>query len=145
MAIPVTYKLDEGTLKLGAAGPGQQDISCQVTSVVAQGAEVVKTTEAVPVLCGDELPEEDDVTYNWTLAFNVFQDISAAGIVAWSWTNKGTDVPFELVPNVAGARKVTGTVRVAPINIGGDVRTRPQADNTWQGKKGEDFVLAAVV
>lgn len=138
-----SYKLDDGTLKLGAAGV--MDISCQVTSAIAQASENVSTTDAIPVLCGDEVPEEDEVKLNWTLSFNVVQDLDAAGVIAWSYTNKGTEQDFEFIPTTAGARKVTGTVRVIPIAIGGDVRTRPQAENTWQGKKGEDFVFAAVV
>lgn len=137
-----SYKLDDGTLKLGVAGV--MDISCQVTSAVAAASENVKTSDAVAVLCGDELAEEDEVTLTWTLSFNVVQDLAAAGVIAWSYTNAGTEQLFEFIPTTAGARKVTGTVRVVPISIGGDVRTRPQADNTWQGKKGENFVLANV-
>lgn len=141
MAI-VSYKLGDGTLKFGAGLT--ENVSCQVTAATVSCTENVQTTDDLTVLCGDVLPGEDTVSHVWQLAFNVVQDITSSGIIAWSWTNKGEEVPFEFIPNTAAARKVTGTVRVVPIAIGGDVTTRPTADNTWQGKRGEDFVLAAV-
>lgn len=141
MAI-VSYTLGDGTLKFDAGG--SMNVSCQVTSATASCTENVTSTDDLFVLCGDELPGEETVTHTWQLAFNIVQDITTAGVIAWSWTNKGKEMAFEFIPNTAAARKVTGTVRVIPISVGGDVRSRPTADNTWQGKRGEDFVLADV-
>lgn len=125
-----SYKLGPGTLKLGAAGV--MDVSCQITSGKVEASEKVTTQEALDVLCGEQLAAEDNVSLEWTLSFNLLQDIAAAGSVAWSWTNASTEQAFEFIPNTVGARKVTGTVRVIPITIGGDVKTRPRSDATWK-------------
>lgn len=124
-----SYKMGPGTLKLGPAGI--QDVSCQVTNMRVDWSENVKTTDAIDMLCGEVLAAEDDVTHTATLAGNVLQDIDAAGVVAYSWTNKGVSVAFEFIPNTVSARKVTGTVRVVPITLGGDVKTRPRSDISW--------------
>lgn len=126
-----SYKLGPGTLTLGAAGV--MDVSCQITSGRVVPEEVVNTTDAVPVLCGEELPAEDTVSYTYALEATLLQDLAAAGVVDWSWTNKGTEQPFEFIPNTVAARKVTGTVRVIPIAIGGEVGgARPTSDIAWK-------------
>lgn len=123
-----SYKLGPGTLTLGAA---PLDVSGQVRSCRVNPSENVTTTEAVPVLTGEELPAEDEVTYTSTLEVTLLQDLTAAGIVDYSWTNAGDEVPFSFVPSTVEGREVSGTVRVVPIAIGGDVRTRPTSDFTW--------------
>lgn len=135
-----SYKLGPGTLTLGET---PLDISCQITAGRVVPAENVATTEAVPVLCGEELPAEDDVTYTYTLEATLFQDLAAAGVIDWSWTNKGTPQPFTFVPTSVQARQVTGTVRVVPIAIGGEVKTRPTSDIAW-ACVGDDPVFGAV-
>lgn len=125
-----SYKLGPGTLKLGAAGV--MDVSCQVTNCKVEASENVTTDEAVNVLCGEQLAASDSVALEWTLSFNLLQDIAAAASVAWTWTNASTEQAFEFIPNTVGARKVTGTARVIPLAIGGDVKTRPRSDATWK-------------
>lgn len=125
-----SYKMGPGTLKLGPAGI--QDVSCQVTNMRVEWDESVDTTDAVDVLCGEQLAAEETATYTATLAGNILQDIDAAGVVAYSWTNKGVNVVFEFIPNTVAARKVTGTVRVVPITLGGDVKSRPRSDISWK-------------
>ena len=141
MAI-VSYKMGPGTLTLGT---GPLDVSCQVVSCVVSCSENVDTGETVDVLCGEQLTDEDTITYSWTLEATFVQDIAASASVAWSWTNKGTEQTFTFIPNTVGARKVTGTVIPVPISVGGAAKTRPTSDFTWRGKTGVDFVLAAVV
>lgn len=125
-----SYKMGDGTFKLGTAGA--QDASCQVTNLRVECSENVSTQEAVPVLCGEELPAEDDVTLSWQVAGNVVQDIAATDLVAYTWTNASQTVDFEFVPSTAEARKVTGQLRLVPLTLGGDVKSRPQSDFTWQ-------------
>lgn len=124
-----TFKMGPGTLKLGVAGA--TDASAQITNARVEWDESVTSTDAVPVLDGQELAGEDEATYAATLAGNVVQDIDAAGLVAWSWTNKGQVVDFEFVPNTVEGRAVTGQVRVVPITLGGDVKQRPRSDISW--------------
>lgn len=137
-----SYKMGPGTLKFGAGLA--QNATAQITNGLASCTENVASDEDVDVLSGEQLAGEERLTYSWLLAFNLVQDLAAAGLIAWSWANKGTEQAFEFVPNTVGARKITGTIIVAPISAGGDVKTRPRSDVSWRGKKGTDFVLADV-
>lgn len=125
-----SFKMGDGTFKLGPAGV--QDASCQITNLRVECSESVSTTDAVPVLCGEVLPAVDDVSLSWQLSGNVVQDIAAADLVAYTWTNAGQQIAFTFVPNTVAARKVTGVVRIVPLTLGGDVKTTPRADFTWQ-------------
>ena len=142
MPTPTSYKMGPGTVKLGVGGV--QNISIQVTSFTVQFAESVETQAAVPVITGDELPAEETPTVTWSVAGNVIQDLAAAGVVAYSWTNAKAELDLEFIPNPVAARKVTGTIVMVPINLGGDAKTRPQSDFTWRGKAGTMPVLANV-
>lgn len=142
MPTPTSFRMGPGTVKLGVAGV--QNISIQVTSFTVQFSESVETTAAVPVITGDELPAEETPTVTWSVAGNVIQDLAAAGVVAYSWTNAKAELDLEFIPNTAAARKVTGTIVMVPINLGGDAKTRPQSDFTWRGKAGTMPVLANV-
>lgn len=123
------YTVGDGTLTIGAA---PLDISAQVTSMRIEWTENVTTADVIPVLSGEETGGEEEATYTAALAGNVVQDIDAAGFVEYSWTNKGTEVPFVFVPNTAKGRQVTGTVRVSPVTLGGDVRDKtPRSDISW--------------
>lgn len=126
-----SFKMGPGTLKFDVGGT-VKDVSCQITSGRVVPTADVETTDAIDVLCGEEIPEEEEVDYTWTLEFTVVQDISATSFVAWSWTNKGLTKTFEFIPNTASARKVTGSVRVDPVALGGDVKKRNTSDNTWK-------------
>lgn len=137
-----SFKMGPGTLKLDTSGT--LDVSCQVVSCVVSCEENVDAGDDVDLLCGEVLEGDEDVTYSWTLEATLVQDIAAAGVVDWSWTNKGVEKTFEFIPNTAGARKITGTIVPVPISVGGEAKTRPTSDISWRGKKGEDFTLAAV-
>ena len=108
------------------------DASCQVKSCKVTPSEVVTSSDAVPLLCGEDLPAEDEVTgYTYVLAANLLQDISTGGFIAFTWTNKGKTVWAEFIPNTVLGKKVTGPVRIVPLEIGGDVKTRPTHDINW--------------
>lgn len=124
-----SYKMGPGTLTLGAGGD-LIDVSLQVTNCRVEPTENTTKTDAVPVLGGDELPAEESADYSFRLRGTFLQDLAAAGVCDWTLLNKGEEHPFEFVPNTAAARQVTGTVRVSPITIGGDVSktARPTSD-----------------
>lgn len=142
MPTPASFKMGPGTVKLGPAGV--QNISIQVTSFTVQFTESVETVAAVPVITGDELPAEETPSVAWAVAGNVIQDLAAAGVVAYSWTNAKQELALEFIPSTADGRKVTGTIVMVPINLGGDAKQRPQSDFTWRGKAGTMPVLANV-
>jgi hypothetical protein len=140
MAI-VSQKMGPGTLKLDTAG--SLDVSCQVVSCVVSCEENVDTSDTVDFLCGEQLAGDESITYTWTLDATLLQDLTAGAFVAWSWTNKGLEKAFEFIPNTVAARKVTGTIVVVPIAIGGDSKKRNTSDVTWRGVTGSDFTFAA--
>lgn len=137
-----TVNLGPGTLTLGA---GPLAVEGQLRNCRVEAAENVTTTEAIPVLSGEELAGSERVSFNWTLAGTLLQDLDAAGVIDWSWTNKGTEQPFTFVPNTAEGREVSGICKPVPITIGGEVTgtaANPgaplQSDFTWRCKGGDD-------
>lgn len=123
------YTMGPGTLTLGEHG----DIAAQVTAMRVEWSVNESSSDDTPVLSGEVLQGEADVTYAATLAGNVVQDLDAAGLVEFTWTNKGVNVPFVFVPSTDKGRQVTGTVRVDPITLGGDVRDKaPRSDLSWR-------------
>lgn len=124
-----SYKMGPGSLKVGAGLA--TDASCQVRACRVNWAETVTEEEDLDVLCGEVLEGEDDATYDASVTFTVIQDIDSGDFVAWTWTNKGTEQLFEFIPSTAEGRKVTGTVRIVPLSVGGDVKARNTSDATW--------------
>ncbi len=115
MAYKVT-KLGPGTISVGEVG-SEIDFSCQLNN--AQVAWDKDKDDDMTVLCGDVVP--GSTTYTATLSGNVFQDLDdAAGLVAFSWENKGTTAPFTFTPNTAAGATVDGVVLIDPITVGAD-------------------------
>jgi hypothetical protein len=124
-----SYKMGPGSLTFNA---GAQVASAQVTKCSVEAEESVKTTDAIPVLSGEELPEQESASLSWKLSGTVIQDIQAAGLVSFSWDNAGEEVTFVFVPNTVEDRQVSGTVRIVPLALGGDVDVRNTSDFTWK-------------
>lgn len=130
------YELYEGTLELGAAGTALA-VSSQVRNVTVEPSENVTTRAAIPVLSGEEIPESSAETFSFVVKGTFIQDLTAGGVVDWSWQNAGTPQAFRLVPTTAGAREVVGVLKPVPLIIGGDVARPgeadpPGADFTWR-------------
>lgn len=127
--------LGPGTLTLGAGGT-LLDASCQVTAFSVVPSENVEEGDDIPVLCGEVLEGDEDVTIDWVISGTFLQDVQVAGIIAWTWTNAKTSQPFTFVPNTATGRKVTGTIKsVVPLQLGGEVtkpKNRPTSDFEWR-------------
>lgn len=138
-----SYKMGPGTLKFDTGL--SQVVSAQVASCEVECEENVDTSDAVDVLTGERLEGDETITFTWTLSATVIQDLASAGFVTWSWTNAGQAKGFEFVPSTAVGRKVTGTVMVVPIKIGGQSKTRPKSDLSWRNQTGTTFALAAAV
>lgn len=125
----LTEKLGPGLLTLGT-GPlavAQQLTACKIT-----WTENVTTEDAIKVVSGEEIPEETSETYTAQLEGEFLQSLVAAGVVAWSWTNKGTEQGFTFEPNAGGA-SFEGTLKPVPLQVGGDeVDKRMLASFTWR-------------
>lgn len=132
-----SYKLGPGSLGLGAV---PFDASAQLKNCRIEWSEEVDREDAVAMLNGEELPASENATYSAKLAGTVLQDLEAAGMVAWTWDHAGEEVAFEFAPRDDVARKVTGVVRVAPLNLGGDVKSRPDSDLSWSCIGTPEFV-----
>lgn len=128
-----SFKVIDGTLTLGT-DPSDIDCSAQVKSAAVIPAEKVKETEAEDVLSGEELPGASSASLSYRLKGKFLQDGSAAGVVAFTWTNAGDEVAFSLTPNDADSPTVTGIVRLVPLQIGGDVdrNAAARSDFDWQ-------------
>lgn len=79
--------------------------------------------DAVETLSGDTI-SPDDVT-TWTLNITAIQDFEdAAGLLEFLRANAGEEVPFNWKPTAAAIPNWTGTVKVRPTVIGGNVNER---------------------
>ena len=116
MAAPTPVKLGPGTLVLGETGT-EQDASCLVQNAVVSWE--VDTEDDLQVLCGDTVAGAR--TYSATLSGTILEDLDQeAGMVAYSWANKGTQVQAVFVPNTEAGATVTGTLTIDPLDVGGD-------------------------
>jgi hypothetical protein len=109
-------RLKTGTLTLDAI-----PFASQATNV-SLDPETDEDGDRLEVLSGETL-EPDEVT-SWTLHIEAVQDFDdPAGFVRFCFENAGQVVPYSWKPNAAGATW-TGTVKVRPVQVGGDVNAR---------------------
>ena len=125
MAQHRSQKLGPGELKIGETGT-ELDLSAQMTAVTITWEN--DEGEAVNVLSGESLPGDDNFTA--TLEGTVMQDFTTDGVIDWTWRNKGRVVPIKFLPSSNGA-EVSGQVKIAPVNLGGEVNTRNTSDMSW--------------
>lgn len=119
-------KLGPGVLMLGPT-QDQLDMSCQVTNAVLSPNK--DTEDPTPVLCGDVIPGAS--TYNWQLSGTALVDVTAGGIVQWTWEHENTVVAFRFVPNNAAATSFEGQLVVDPLAVGGDAGQNMSQDFEW--------------
>lgn len=122
-------RLGPGVLTLGA---GPLAVQQQLTGCKIVPTETVNTEEGGKVLSGEELPENTTETYSYTLQGEFLQTLLAAGVVAWSWTNRGVASTFTFKPN-GSAASFTGQLKPVPLQVGGDeIGNRMTATFTWR-------------
>lgn len=128
--MPIKYYTvaeDGGTLTIGAVGSAV-DYAAQVRSATVKWSK--NSEDSLPTLSGEEL--SGGTTYTATLDATLIQDLTEDGLVEWTWTHKGDEVPFTYVPSAATGRAISGTVVVDPIDVGGDVKAKaPTSDISW--------------
>jgi len=126
-APPKVSKLGPGTLTVGATPA--TDIACQLSAAWVKWDK--DKEDDVPVLCGQTIAGA--ATYTATLSGTIAQDLGATdSFVEYSWTNKGTTVPFVFVPSTADGKQVEGNVTIDPIDVGGDeVKKNMMSDFEW--------------
>lgn len=130
-----SYKLGPGTLTFDKGGTDEIEVSAQVRNARVESTENVTEEEDMDLLDGSTLLGQDNVTRDYVLAGTVVQDLNAVamtpkGFTDWTWQNRGEELDFEFVPNTArgATTAVTGTCRIVPLTIGGDVKVKNTAD-----------------
>ncbi|MEU3475350.1 hypothetical protein [Rhodococcus sp. NPDC006774] len=123
------HTLGPGSLVINAPGGGSValDISCQISNLVISAKG--DSEDPTPTLCGGAVAGAR--TYAWTMAGAVFQDVQADGLIDWTWRNAGAETGFTFIPDTTGQAKVTGTVMVDPVGLGGDVKKRNTSEFEW--------------
>lgn len=125
--MPVTVvKVGPGTIKIGDVG-SEVDFTAQVLSATVSWGK--NKEDDRKVLSGETVAGV--TTRTATVSCTVFQDLVTSGLVPYSWANKGEQVPFEYVPNTVAGKKITGTVQVEPIDVGGDVDSDAESEFEW--------------
>jgi hypothetical protein len=125
--VPIkSYKVGPGTLTIGETG-APVDFTAQVTKCVVKWS--VEEDDSLPTLSGEELEGED--VFTASLQATLIQDLTEAGLIEYTWENKGAQVPFTFVPSSAAARAISGVVKVRPLDVGGEAKKRPTSDMDW--------------
>ncbi|MCM3577448.1 hypothetical protein M3686_04775 [Micrococcus luteus] len=119
------------TVQTITVGPGSLSIGddlalttfeSQVTSI--RLTPDVKSEKPVPVLSGESVA--GDRTESFTIEGEMFQDFgSTSSRTEWLFEHRGQEHPFVYVPSNQKGKKITGTLVVEAIDIGGDVQTKP--------------------
>jgi hypothetical protein len=129
-------RLKNGTLKLGPAGTGQIDTSCQITNARITTA-YSDDGDSLTVLCGDTVPAPrklDGHKLEGSLVQDFDLDETSGGVIDYLWNHNLEVVDFEFVPNDATDTPViTGLVQleIPTDTYGGDVNTRITTDFVW--------------
>lgn len=122
-----TPTVGPGSLTIGAAA-GLTNFSSQMRA--AKLVPNVTKGDPIDVLSGEQAP--GDRTEENTLVCTLQSDFGYTGSnVEWLWEHRGEQHPFEYVPNSTLERKISGVITVEPIEIGGDVKSKPSAEVTF--------------
>jgi hypothetical protein len=118
-----TRTLGPGSLKIGETASAREwagELSKCAITVDTSG------DDPTPMLDGSELAGEE--SYAYVLALTLQQDYEYTSLEVFCHQNKGKEFPFVFVPNSAGGVDWSGTLRIRPVNIGGDVKKRNTSD-----------------
>lgn len=124
--MPITdSRLKNGTLTINAVSFATQATNVRLVPKVSS------TGEPLEVLAGDVI--DPDETVDWSLAITAVQDFTdEAGFVNFCLANAGDVHPYSWAPAGAAAGPTyTGTVKVQPVEVGGDVNTRNTTSAEW--------------
>lgn len=125
MATHTVSKQKDGVFTVGG-----EPFACQQRNVRIVPPE--PSDDAIEeVLDGTPL-ESEDAAKPWKLAFTSVQDFTnAAGIQKYSWDNEGDVVAFSWQPRGVTGPAFAGTVRVSPLEVGGEMNKRLDVEAEW--------------
>lgn len=121
----IDSRLKSGTLTIDGHAFASQATNVRLVPKTDSGGDPLE------VLSGDTTTADDETT--WSLVVRAVQDFDdPAGFVNFSLTNAGDEVPYSWKPNSgADTPTFTGTVKVRPLEVGGDVNKRLTTDAEW--------------
>lgn len=122
--MPITEsRLKSGTLTLDALSFATQASNVRLEPRTDDNGDTLE------VLSGDTITPDDETT--WSLVIEAVQDFEdEAGFVNYALQNAGDVVPYSWKPNAVGPT-YSGTVRVRPVAIGGEVNARLSTTAEW--------------
>lgn len=124
-----SQKLGPGLLTVGETASAQE-FAAQLRACKIE--HNIDEEDNIPVLSGEEIAGDETITY--MLTGTILDDYSMTGLAVWAKTNQGTELPFIFVPNSEeGTMQVKGTVKIRPIDFGGDVKSRNENDFEFKG------------
>lgn len=99
--------------------------SGQVTSIKLVPS--VNKSDAIDVLDGGQVA--GDRSESFKIEGTLLQDFGATeSTTEYLFTNRGTEQPFLYIPNSSQGKEITGVLTIEAIEIGGDVKTKPTSD-----------------
>lgn len=114
-------------------GPGSLSIGEVATPRQFGGdtsnTQLVPSTDSeddIPLLDGSNESGEDTTT--WSLNGTVLDDYTLNSLAIWCAENAGKELPFEFVPSLDEDMTIGGVVKVRPIGVGGDVKSKNTQD-----------------
>lgn len=115
--------LGVGSLSIGEPGSPRQ-LGKDVTKVTVTPS--TDSEDDTPMLDGTNESGADTTT--WVLGGSVMDEYDMASTATWAAQNAGKELPFVFTPNNETGYAVSGTVKVRPIALGGDVKKKNQND-----------------
>lgn len=118
-------------------GPGTLHIGGD--NVLVNFSRQVRSCRLVPsVEYGDNIDlldgstERGDRSESFTLEGTWQQDFGQqASVVEWLFDHRGEDHPFDYVPNNTLGRRISGTLTVEAVELGGEVKEKPTSDFSY--------------
>lgn len=116
-------RLKNGTLTINALPFATQATNVRLVPKTSSSGDTLE------VLSGDTI--DPDETVDWSLVIEAVQDFTdEAGFVNFTLQNAGEVHPYSWKPNATGPT-YSGTVRVQPVEVGGDVNARNTTTAEW--------------
>jgi hypothetical protein len=115
--------LGPGSLKIGETGTAKEWAGQLTKCALTPSTD---TEDNIDVLSGETLTGDDTTTY--TLDGTLLQDYELDSLELFCFDNRGKYMPFVYTPNNDGAVEWSGSVRIRPVAVGGDVKKRNTSD-----------------
>lgn len=115
-------------------GPGSFTVGADTTQWAGELSQAALTAsvdagDVVPLLDGSN--ESDEDTIGWTFDGTCLDNFDRDALQDYAQDNAGQIVPFDWIPSSATGKSYDGTLKIAPISIGGTVKSKNTHDFSW--------------